>query len=67
MAKKQKKNDYQVISVGMLITNEEVSALVNEFSNTYINAVDNPLASQVIQRMILWNNEQLSKRSIKAE
>lgn len=48
---------------GIILMPEEIKSLIEEFSNTYINANDNPLASQVIQRMILWNNEQLSRRN----
>lgn len=35
-----------------VLSKEEATSLVNEFSHQFINTNDNPLTSQVIQRMI---------------
>lgn len=40
------------VNDALAITKQEVSSLVKEFSHSFINTNENPLASQVMERMI---------------
>lgn len=48
---------YLAIELGMNLSSQEIKALVQEFSHTFINANENPIAVGVMQRMIRFVDE----------